>query len=68
MKLNKITIDISDTSDDSASLHITFDPVLSAEDMDNLEPSPSMALFNAIMDTVETTFGAGEDLETEYVH
>lgn len=59
-KIDKIIIEITDASDDSVKVKVTFDPQL-PDDVEDVEVTPSIVAMNTMLDAI----AGGDDFEEE---
>jgi hypothetical protein len=56
MKVNEFTISIKDASEDSVVVILTSDPIITEENADDVDDTPSVRFVEAIMDFMEDYF------------
>ena len=56
MKVNEFTISIKDASEDSVVVVMTSDPIITEENADDVDDTPSVRFVEAIMEFMEEYF------------
>ena len=56
MKVSEFTISIKDASEDSVVVILTSDPIITEENADDVDDTPSVRFVEAIMDFMEDYF------------